>query len=146
MNIEKTVAYKVGKAAERQNPFFIFSKVSPPECKLNLSDCFIRAIALAENETYESVELKLLNRLIKVGYRYCFTNETDYLNEKYPHQSFPAVKGVSRVTGKDFAKSNPSGRYVLRMAHHLTACIDGKIYDTWDCTDKTVYTAWKIER
>ena len=31
------------------------------------------------------------------------------------------------------------------MAGHLSCCIDGVIYDTWDCTNKTVYGVYKID-
>lgn len=31
------------------------------------------------------------------------------------------------------------------MAKHLSCCIDGKINDIWDCSDKCVYNAWKIK-
>ena len=52
--------------------------------------------------------------------------------------SFPAKKGESRMNGEKFCKLYPKGRYILCMANHLTACVDGIIYDTWDCSDKCV--------
>lgn len=58
--------------------------------------------------------------------------------------SFPAVKGSPRMNGERFCNNYPSGRYILQMANHLTACVDGVIYDTWDCSDKCVYRAWGI--
>ena len=29
------------------------------------------------------------------------------------------------------------------MAGHITACIDGDSLDTWDCSYRSVYTAWE---
>lgn len=144
MDFTKTTMYKVGRAAERKNLYFVFCRLTPDDSPYDLSDCFIRAIAMGENVSYETVEQKLLNRLIKVGYRYVFTCDTDYLDETYHRISCTAKRGCKRITGKDFAETHKHGRYILRMAHHLTACVDGKIYDTWDCTDKTVYSYWTV--
>ena len=30
------------------------------------------------------------------------------------------------------------------MAGHWSCCVDGVIYDTWNCEQKCVYTAWKL--
>ena len=32
----------------------------------------------------------------------------------------------------------------MNMAGHWRCCINGVIYDTWDCSEKCVYTAYKI--
>ena len=37
------------------------------------------------------------------------------------------------MTAKEFALTHPNGTYILRLAHHLSAIVDGKIRDTWDC-------------
>ena len=44
-----------------------------------------------------------------------------------------------------FAKAHKEGRYVLRMSNHLSVLVDGCIYDTWDCSDKFVYKAWRVK-
>ena len=31
------------------------------------------------------------------------------------------------------------------MAGHWSCCVDGVIYDTWDCSEKCVYTAYKMQ-
>ena len=50
----------------------------------------------------------------------------------------PAMKGKKRMTALDFAKTHPSGRYVLQVASHETACVDGVILDAWNCGEKCV--------
>lgn len=57
---------------------------------------------------------------------------------------FPARAGKARMTGADFCKRYPTGRFLLRLAHHVVAVVDGKAYDTWDSTGKCVYTAWEV--
>ena len=32
----------------------------------------------------------------------------------------------------------------IHHTHQITACVDGVIYDTWDCSEKCVYTAYQI--
>jgi hypothetical protein len=31
------------------------------------------------------------------------------------------------------------------MAGHITCVVDGVILDTWDCSYRSVYTAWKVK-
>lgn len=58
--------------------------------------------------------------------------------------SFPAEKGKSRMNGQRFAEQHPTGVYILNMAKHWSCCKDGVIYDTWDCKEKCVYTAFEV--
>ena len=115
---------------------------------LNVGDCVKRAISKAADMDYKEVSLAL-NRYKKVTGAEKFNsnrNEEKYLvNVLHARQeSYPAVKGQPRMNGERFAYENPFGRYVLQMAGHLTACVNGIIYDTWDCTQKCVYKSWKI--
>ena len=118
-----------------------------PEGK-RVNDCVKRAITLVANMDYHQVQLEL-NRYKKV------TGAKSYNSGYNPHKycenilkmeklSFPAEKGKDRMNGERFTRAYPKGRYILNMAGHWTACIDGTIYDTWDCRDKCVYTAYKM--
>lgn len=49
-----------------------------------------------------------------------------------------AVKGKSRMTVCEFAETHPNGRYVIQVASHFTACVDGVILDAWNCGEKCV--------
>lgn len=42
------------------------------------------------------------------------------------------AKGTKRPTVDSFAKEHPVGTYILRVANHVVAVVDGKYYDTWD--------------
>lgn len=116
---------------------------------LNVDDCVKRAISVVTGINYKQVSLEL-NRYKKITKCSKFNspgNPEQYILKvlKGVQQSYPAVKGQDRMNGERFALSHPKGRYLLRMAGHLTACIDGVIYDTWDCTQKCVYKSWRIE-
>lgn len=48
-------------------------------------------------------------------------------------------KGTKRPTVWQFAKDHPKGHYILNVANHEVACVDGKYFDTWDSGDKSLY-------
>lgn len=144
VDVKKSRLYKLAMKAEKNNPHFKFYKASPDTVSIKLGNCAVRAIATAENVSYEDAEKELLENLREIGYGYYAYNDSDYLNKKYEKETFKPVKGEKRLTGKTFAESHPKGRYVLHMAHHMTACIDGVIYDTWDCTNKAITASWRV--
>ena len=116
---------------------------------LIVPDCVKRAISVASKMDYKEVS-KALNRYKKVTGADTFNSNRN--EEKFMvnvlnaiQESYPAVKGQPRMNGERFALSHPKGRYVLQMAGHLTACVDGIIYDTWNCTDRCVYKSWRID-
>ena len=116
---------------------------------LFVGDCVKRAISKAANMDYMEVQ-RALNRHKKItGCANYFDHNhgTHYVEHvlKGTPMSFPAVKGQPRMNGERFCKAYPKGNYILSMAGHLSCCVDGVIYDTWDCTDKCVYKAYKVE-
>lgn len=54
-------------------------------------------------------------------------------------------KGSKRPTVDSFAKDHPSGRYILNVANHEVACVDGKYYDTWDCGGCSLYGYYELK-
>lgn len=115
---------------------------------LRVNDCVKRAIAKATDMDYMEVSREL-NRYKKItgakaynSDRNCFKYVENVLKAK--KLSFPAEKGKSRMNGIMFCATHPKGRYILNMAGHWSCCVDGVIYDTWDCSEKCVYTAYEI--
>lgn len=115
---------------------------------LSVGDCVKRAITLAAEMDYMEVQREL-NRYKKITGAKSFNS--DYNPHKYVENvlhgvklSFPAEKGKPRMNGQRFCEAYTKGRYILNMAGHWSCCVDGVIYDTWDCSDKCVYTAYKI--
>lgn len=110
-----------------------------------VGDCVKRAFTLLTGETYHEISLAL-NRLKKeTGAKTFNENENwkEYVSRKgWKKMSFPDKAGQKRMNGENFCLKYPKGKYLLRMAGHVTACVDGVIYDTWDCSDKCVYNAW----
>ena len=44
----------------------------------------------------------------------------------------------------EFVWKYGKGTYIVKMAKHIACIKDGKLLDTWDSSEKTIYTAWKI--
>jgi len=115
---------------------------------LRVNDCVKRAFSKGLEKDYNEVKKELNEIKRKVGAK---TYQNNKVWKRYIKQlglekiSFQAVKGQPRMNGHRFCKAYPKGRYILNMAHHLSVCIDGVIYDTWNCLDKCVYNAFKID-
>ena len=117
-----------------------------PEGK-SVTDCVVRSITIAVEGDYLEVR-KHLNRVKKE------LKETSYKNRKFVDKytklngwnkiSFPAIKGVPRLRGKDFVKQYPKGTYILNLAKHVVTVVDGVYLDTWDSTGKMIYNAWEV--
>jgi hypothetical protein len=60
--------------------------------------------------------------------------------------AFKAIRGRKRMTGARFCIEYPTGYFILRLAHHVAAVVDGTVFDTWDSTAKCVYQAFEIQR
>lgn len=115
---------------------------------LSVGDCVKRAITKATGKNYMEVQREL-NECKKVTGCSKFNEKKNwkyYLEKKLGaiKISFPAVQGEERMNGERFMNQYSKGTYILSMAGHLSVCVDGDIYDTWDCTECCVYTAYQI--
>lgn len=54
-------------------------------------------------------------------------------------------KGSKRPTVESFARTHKTGRYILKVAHHVVACVDGVYYDTWDSGRKSLYGYYELK-
>ena len=108
-------------------------------------DCVIRAFTKATSKTWETVfdELVPIARELQ-----CMPNSKAsyqrYLIENgFTYNGISNKKGSKRPTVDRFAKDHPKGVYVLVLANHLVACVDGIYYDTWDSGYKSLYGYWE---
>lgn len=123
-----------------------YLNVHPKEKLVN--DCVKRAFTIALDKEYKQVAKELNTLKRELGAKR-FNNDRvwkEYTKRKGMKKlSFPAQKGKKRMNGHTFTKQYPEGVYILNMAKHLSVCKNGIIYDTWDCRNKCVYTAFKLE-
>lgn len=112
-------------------------------------DCQVRALTTATGMPYDAA-WGLLYR-IQGELKHCAFTIVHSLTAGDPRLGvkrslpFPAVKGKPRMTGAEFCRKHPKGRYILRMAHHVVAVKDGVLFDTGDTSRACVYTAWEVD-
>lgn len=107
-------------------------------------DCVIRAISKATNKDW----YETLDNLCNIGKELGDVPNCDIAYETYlNNEGFTKMKQPKKASGKkytanEFAKNHKKGSYVLRLANHLTVCVDGILYDIWNCGYKTVGNYW----
>lgn len=113
-------------------------------------DCQIRALSKALNLTW----LETFDLIIPICRRYqrssIFSGGSTYAKEPLKELGFNYTgvsnkKGTKRPTVESFAKSHPTGTYVLKVANHVVACVDGIYYDTWDCGFCSLYGYYELQ-
>ena len=118
--------------------------------KLSVDDCVKRSIALTTGIDYPKVQ-KGLNEHKKItGAKlfYDHPNPRSYMENVLGFKQIsvsPKADGTRPTVG-EFAAAHPCGRYVLSLSGHWTACIDGIVYDTWDCRGRGVLFYFEVTR
>lgn len=115
----------------------------------NTGDCVIRAIALATNNSWENAYRELAERGIKKGY---LPNLPPiwrkYLQDLgYEKQKMPIRKDNTRYTIEEFCNeiAEPKTTYVVKVINHLTVVKDKNLYDTWNCSSRSVMSYWILK-
>lgn len=115
------------------------------DLKDKYGDCVIRALTKVTGKDWYEVfdELVPIARELQCmpNTKVCYEK---YLTENgFRYHGVSNAKGTKRPTVAGFTKDHTSGTYVLRVAHHLVASVDGIYYDTWDSGKKSVYGYWE---
>jgi hypothetical protein len=126
--------------------FLAIKKYNANPKSLKTTDYVVRAIAIATNSDYMETRRELNRKKRELGYTsYKHTKFLYDYFKGYPRLIFKPVKCEPRIKGSDFTKLHPKGTYILKIAEHITVCVDGVIQDTWDCSYRSVYTAWDLK-
>ena len=112
---------------------------------LHVHDCTVRSISLATGRTWDDTYFELCNfaRLKRV-----MPDDVRYIDE-YLNERFEKIYYCDRdcaVPIRDFIASQPKGTYLITMSGHITCCIDGCIYDTFDPSDRFIWGIYKVRR
>ena len=120
----------------------MYKYYNPHPKGLSTDDCVKRAIVVVTGMDYSRVQREL-NEYKKVTGAKSFNSVK---NLRYVEDVLKAkmMSFNKQVTAEEFCKKHPRGRYILDMDEHWSACVDGCIYDTWDCSKKTVNFAYEV--
>lgn len=106
-----------------------------------VNDCVVRAIAVAEGKTWDEAydelsDLAQDDGILLDDVRFV----EDYLDDRYER-----VPHYSKTVG-EFAEEFPIGTYLVTMPGHITVIIDSKVYDIFDCRNRTMWCAWRVPK
>lgn len=117
------------------------------------NDCTVRALASACDVEYDHAYDMLAQAGRKSGHGFDFrswSKDIDFAGYRFQWMSFPAIKGRLRETPVTFAIAHKEGRFVLRCAKHVLACVDGVVMDETQhqgpmgLENRCVYGAWHV--
>ena len=120
----------------------MFKYYNPHPKGLSTDDCVKRSIVAVTGLDYSRVQRELNEYKAVTGAR--SFNSTKNLRYAQDVLKAEKISFQSKLTVRDFCEKHPHGRYILDMDGHWSACVDGHIYDTWDCSSETVNFAYKV--
>lgn len=114
------------------------------DLKNKYGDCTIRALSKALNVSWiEAFEIT-----IPYCKEYQCTNifdmppnlEAQVMRRLgFEYHGISNKRGTKRPTVESFARTHKRGVYIVNVANHEVAIVDGVYYDTWDCGFKSLY-------
>lgn len=130
---------------------FILNKIKTPKYGVyvhyqpnpigrNTLDCSIRAISKIFEITWNDA----LDLIVDTAKRYyeqtnCTKNLNTLLFEKLGMHIYEPKKSI---TFEKFAYLHPEGTFALNSKGHICACVNGKLYDSWDSSmNKVIFYA-----
>lgn len=109
------------------------------------NDCVIRALAKTLNKNWDEVYLKLCDLGFQMK-RMPNDDEVwkDYaISNGFKYCKLGNLKGKTRPTVDSFCNDHKSGTYIVTVAHHIVAIVDGKFFDIWNNGNKSLYGYWE---
>lgn len=105
-----------------------------------VNDCTIRAISLAEGKTWDETYEELSDIAQRNGIILDDVNFIEpLLDSRYNRECYNG-----KYVG-EFVEEHPRGTYLLTMKSHISCCIDGCLIDSFDCRDKVLWCAWRVD-
>ncbi len=106
----------------------------------HINDCTVRSLSILTNKSWEEMYDELADLASDDGYMFdSVVFIEDYLDDRFPRECH-----YSKTVG-EFANEYPVGKYAVTMNGHITAIIDGIIYDTFDPSKRIMRCAWRIK-
>ena len=130
---------------------FQYYQPNKKDLKDQYGDCTIRALSKALGVTW----LEAFDKMIPLCREYQVSNVFDapssierQIVERlgFTYHGISNKRGSKRPTVDSFANDHPEGTFILNVANHEVACVDGKYYDTWDSGYKSLYGYYEKNR
>ena len=121
-------------------------KCNPNPLGKQTSDCVVRAIAIATNQSWKTVYRDLCD----LGEIECEMPNSNYLWGLYLSRMgfeqflLPESCPVC-ITVRAFCEKFPEGVYVIGTGSHAVAVIDGDAYDSWNSLEESPSYFWRMK-
>lgn len=122
----------------------LWIKYQPNPLGKNTLDCSIRAISKIFSVTWtEALDLIVVCAKKYSEQTNCSANLNTLLYEK---QHMHIYEPKKKMTFEKFAYLHPTGTYALYSKGHICACVDGKLYDSWNSScDKLLFYCTHVD-
>lgn len=133
------------RQTKKQTKEVLWTKYQPNpkgEKAKKTGDCTIRAITKIEQISW----IEAFDKLVEIARQnFDLPNSMNTIEEYLTQQGYEKVaikaeKGSTRPTIYSFAEEHKTGTYLLRVAHHVVAVVDGHYFDSWDSGRKSLYS------
>lgn len=123
---------------------FVYYQPNKLDIKDKVGDCQVRALSKALGLTWAEafdITIPICRELQTYTFFDCDLNKTKNAMSRlgFDYTGISNKKGSRRPTVDRFAKDHPQGTYIVSVARHVVAIVDGKYYDTWDSGEKCLY-------
>jgi len=113
----------------------------------DINDCARRALSLAFNLPYQTIEEELVHIRNDLGKRYY--NSPEVINKFITDHGAIEIPTARRMVVGNFCEKYNIGTYLLEVykigePSHITCLIDNTIYDTWDCLNWNIIRAYQV--
>lgn len=118
---------------------------NPNPLKKETGDCVLRAMCKVLDKDWDTVykELAEIGFELKVPMTMDECWKEYLIRHGFTYHGIKVKKGSKRPTVSSFAKEHKKGTYILRVANHIVACVDGYYYDIWDSGNCSLYGYWE---
>jgi hypothetical protein len=123
------------------NPAQKFHRDGTP-VRWDRTDCAVRALTKLENMSWLEAFTHLTTEAID---QYMMPNDDKLLGIVYKKLGYTrhTFGGGRRLRIDEFAKKHPKGKFMINLPGHVCALVNGKVYDTWDCSDRCICSWWE---
>lgn len=123
---------------------YVYYQPNKLDVKDKYGDCTIRALSKVLGLNWIDTYLKTVPYCIKYQTPNIFNLpqklEAEVMEDMgFTYHGVSNKKGTKRPTVYSFAKEHGNGKYILNVANHEVAVVDGQYFDTWDCGQCSLY-------
>lgn len=109
-----------------------------------VNDCTVRALSLAYGVSWDEA-FDILSDLAQ--FQATMLDDIDHIDDYLRHNSKIIYSRTNKdLTVGEFADAHPIGVYLITMRGHITCCIDGCIYDTFDPSDRIIWNIYEVKK